>query len=65
MTGDRFEQTFGKGPLPKSFIPVERLGTIEDMAGAILYLVSRAGGYLTGSVVLTDGGRLSIIPSTY
>ncbi|KAH7346846.1 short chain dehydrogenase/reductase family [Rhexocercosporidium sp. MPI-PUGE-AT-0058] len=50
---------------PKSVIPAERPGTIEDMAGAVLYLTSRAGGYLNGNVIVTDGGRLSVLPSSY
>ncbi len=56
---------FKKQSSPKSFNPVERLGDIEDMAGVTLFLLSRAGGYLSGSVLLTDGGRLSIVPATY
>jgi NAD(P)-dependent dehydrogenase (short-subunit alcohol dehydrogenase family) len=50
---------------PQTIVPVERIGTEEDMAGCILYLTSRAGAYLSGSVMLTDGGSLSILPATY
>lgn len=46
-------------------IPMQRVGTEEDMAGLILYLVSRAGAYVTGTVMLSDGGRLATRPSTY
>ncbi|KAI9844622.1 MAG: hypothetical protein M1837_005474 [Sclerophora amabilis] len=53
------------GSFPKTFIPAERAGTVEDMAGTILYLTSRAGAYCNGNVALTDGGRLCILPSTY
>jgi NAD(P)-dependent dehydrogenase (short-subunit alcohol dehydrogenase family) len=49
----------------KNWIPAERIGTEEDMAGAILYLASMAGGYCNGNVLLTDGGRLSLMPGTY
>jgi len=55
-------------PIPKlnrAAIPMQRPGTDQDMAGAILYLASRAGAYVTGNVVITDGGRLSIHPATY
>jgi NAD(P)-dependent dehydrogenase (short-subunit alcohol dehydrogenase family) len=31
-------------------------GTIEDMAGAAIYLASRAGNYVVGSTLIVDGG---------
>ena len=37
-------------------IPAGRIGTTEDMAGAAIYLASRAGDYVTGSAVTVDGG---------
>jgi NAD(P)-dependent dehydrogenase (short-subunit alcohol dehydrogenase family) len=55
----------GDGVFPKSQIPLGRIGTEEDMAGCILFLTSRAGAYCTGSVVILDGGRLSMVPATY
>jgi len=48
-----------------SFVPAERPGNEEDIAGAILYLASKAGAYLNGSVVVVDGGRLGTLVSTY
>lgn len=53
------------GVYPRSYIPAERVGDLKDMAGTILFLASRAGGYVNGNVLLTDGGRLSILPGTY
>ncbi|EDU51554.1 FabG Dehydrogenase with different specificities related to short-chain alcohol dehydrogenase [Pyrenophora tritici-repentis] len=50
---------------PRDFIPEQRAGNIKDMAGAILFLTSRAGSYINGNVLLTDGGRLSLLPATY
>ncbi|OIW30406.1 NAD(P)-binding protein [Coniochaeta ligniaria NRRL 30616] len=50
---------------PKSIIPEERPGDEQDIAGAILFLVSRAGAYINGNVLVTDGGRLGVVPSTY
>ncbi|KAF8919665.1 hypothetical protein CPB85DRAFT_1277614 [Mucidula mucida] len=38
-------------------VPLKRAGTEEDMAGAILFLASRAGAYMNGSVFVADGGR--------
>ncbi|KAL8904452.1 MAG: hypothetical protein Q9207_003250 [Kuettlingeria erythrocarpa] len=55
----------GTGVTTKDKLPAERVGSDEDMAGCILYLASRAGAYLNGNVIVTDGGRLSIMPSTY
>ncbi|KAI1162152.1 hypothetical protein F5B18DRAFT_408467 [Nemania serpens] len=45
--------------------PAERTGSEEDFAGAVLFMTSRAGGYLNGEALVTDGGRLSQLPSTY
>ncbi|KAH8816110.1 hypothetical protein F5884DRAFT_208751 [Xylogone sp. PMI_703] len=55
----------GDGAMPKEKIPLERVGTEEDMAGAILFLTSKAGAYLSGNVLVIDGGRLSIFPNSY
>ena len=37
-------------------IPTRRIGVDEDMAGAAIYLASRAGDYVVGSTVVVDGG---------
>ncbi len=37
-------------------IPAGRIGTGEDMAGAAIYLASRAGDYLVGATLVVDGG---------
>lgn len=54
-----------EGAFPPNLIPAGRAGSEEDMAGAILYLASRAGAYCNGNVVVTDGGRLSMMPAVY
>ncbi|HVN51088.1 MAG TPA: SDR family oxidoreductase [Acidimicrobiales bacterium] len=36
--------------------PMRRIGEPEDMAGAAIYLSSRAGAYVTGAVIPVDGG---------
>jgi NAD(P)-dependent dehydrogenase (short-subunit alcohol dehydrogenase family) len=37
-------------------IPAKRIGTDEDMAGAAIYLASRAGDYVVGATIVVDGG---------
>ena len=37
-------------------IPAGRIGTDEDMAGAAIYLASRAGDYVVGATLVVDGG---------
>lgn len=40
----------------KGRIPAGRIGVPEDMAGAAIYLASRAGDYVMGSTLVVDGG---------
>ena len=39
-------------------VPLQRLGTAEDMAGPIVFLASDDARYMTGSGVVVDGGVL-------
>lgn len=54
-----------EGAFPKSFIPLQKTGDEQDMAGTILYLASRSGAYLNGLILVIDGGRLTILPGSY
>jgi NAD(P)-dependent dehydrogenase (short-subunit alcohol dehydrogenase family) len=47
-------QTFGEQIAANA--PLKRIGRPDDMAGAAIYLSSRAGAYLTGAVIPVDGG---------
>jgi len=38
-------------------VPLGRWGTVEDMAEAILYLVSDRSSYMTGQALVVDGGE--------
>jgi 3-oxoacyl-[acyl-carrier protein] reductase len=37
-------------------IPLGRLGSVDDIAGTVEFLVSDAAGYITGAVIPVDGG---------
>ncbi len=39
-----------------SRIPVARVGTVEELAGPIAFLLSRRAGYITGQTLVVDGG---------
>jgi len=40
-----------------SNVPLGRIGRPDDIAGATLYLCSRAGSYVTGAILPIDGGQ--------
>jgi NAD(P)-dependent dehydrogenase (short-subunit alcohol dehydrogenase family) len=44
------------GDTIRATVPLGRIGEPEDMAGIALFLASRAGAYLTGTVIPVDGG---------
>lgn len=43
----------------RSRIPMGRIGTPEDLAGAVVFLASDAARYITGQSIVVDGGWLS------
>jgi NAD(P)-dependent dehydrogenase (short-subunit alcohol dehydrogenase family) len=40
-------------------VPMRRLGSGNDVAGAVLWLCSEASGFVTGTTVAVDGGRMA------
>jgi peroxisomal 2,4-dienoyl-CoA reductase len=49
--------------MAKKGIPVGRFGTIEEIAAAAVYLRSPAAAYVTGHVLVVDGGHCVSTPS--
>ena len=43
-------------------VPLGRLGTVEDIGHAALFLASREAAYITGQTIIVDGGQ--IIPES-
>jgi len=39
-------------------VPLKRLGTVEDIGYAALYLASKEAGYVTGQTIIADGGQI-------
>jgi len=52
----RQDPGFAKATLDS--IPLGRWGQPEDVAGAALFLCSPAAAWITGTVLLIDGGQL-------
>jgi NAD(P)-dependent dehydrogenase (short-subunit alcohol dehydrogenase family) len=46
----------GARELVEQSVPLARIGRPDDVAGLTLFLASRAGAYLTGTVIPLDGG---------
>ena len=45
----------------RAMAPLGRVGTPDDVAGAVVYLASRAGAYVTGIVLPVDGGLATTV----
>jgi NAD(P)-dependent dehydrogenase (short-subunit alcohol dehydrogenase family) len=51
---DQFPDGYLEGQLPR--IPAGRIGDPAELAAALLFLASPAGGYITGTTLIVDGG---------
>lgn len=56
MNRDFFASEAGQAVVKR--IPQRRVGSPRDLEGALLLLASDAGAYMTGTVVVADGGHL-------
>ncbi|KAL4957735.1 hypothetical protein BDW69DRAFT_200321 [Aspergillus filifer] len=59
------DQGVSDGSFDPGMIPITRAGGEEDIAGLVLWMAGASGGYLNGNITVTDGGRLSVLQSTY
>ena len=55
----------GAHKMPTDRCPTGRTGSEMDFAGTVLFMASRAGAYLNGETLISDGGRMAQLPATY
>jgi NAD(P)-dependent dehydrogenase (short-subunit alcohol dehydrogenase family) len=56
LNDDFFNSEAGKSLIKR--VPQRRLGQLSELDGPLLLLISRAGSFMTGSVVTVDGGHM-------
>lgn len=44
----------------KTFTPMARRGKPEELVGPVIFLASQASSYVTGTIVMVDGGYSAI-----
>lgn len=61
LVADLLETPIGKEMLPKwlALTPMARLAEVTDLQGALVYLVSSASPFTTGSDLVVDGGYMA------
>jgi NAD(P)-dependent dehydrogenase (short-subunit alcohol dehydrogenase family) len=56
LTRERMRKDPGFREVEIARTPLGRLGTVEDVAGAVVYFASAEAGFVTGQLLLVDGG---------
>jgi 2-deoxy-D-gluconate 3-dehydrogenase len=56
LTRERMRKDPGFRDVEVARTPLGRLGTVEDVAGAVVYFASTEAGFVTGQLLLVDGG---------
>jgi len=61
------ERAAGAGAAEKmgAIIPIGRVGQPEDIASAVLFLLSKNAGFITGAELVVDGGRTAAPSANY
>ena len=52
---ERLITRYGNG---ESRVPMHRAGNLKELDGPLLLLASDAGSFMTGSIIVVDGGHL-------
>lgn len=60
---DRLKDPNAKTNDFNEFIPLGRIGLREEIASAVLFLVSDVANYITGHTLVVDGGQVLTTPN--
>ncbi len=59
LTRDHLRSDAGQAMIDR--VPMRRFGQPEDLDGALMFLASDASAYMTGAVLVVDGGQSAVI----